>query len=379
MTHVIRSDSSAHFLATVPLLAGFTPRESLVIVPLAAGRTCGVLRVDLPEPADIARTAATAIGSICRVAGADAIAVIVYSDGPLRDGAGVIYEELVDAVAECAHACGLTVEDEICVASDGWCSYADGSSRPLQDIIHERGSLPRMPSHDQAEGTALPAVSPGARVRVAEALGTYTRTADAIERRRGAAARGTPIVAGSADLDARAAARLDEVLPDLAGFFDSVLSCDPDRLTSDDAALLLCLILSPPTRDLAITTWCGGPDEGRLIEEWQSRWERDRSLPPETPLRLAGEGVRPDVERLRRARHLARRLAALAPDAHVHVPLTLCGWLSWGMGNATHAGLYIARALQAEPEYGLAGIVQSLLDAGVLPGWVFDPAGACLI
>ncbi len=79
---VVRAASSASFLALVPHLLECTPRESLVVVPFADGRSLGAMRVDLPRggPTEAESIASTVIGMACKVASTDAIVPVVYTD-----------------------------------------------------------------------------------------------------------------------------------------------------------------------------------------------------------------------------------------------------------------------------------------------------------
>src|SRR5690606_3463880 len=99
---------SADFLALVPMLAGFHPRESLVLVLFRGSRSLGVLRVDLPpDDNELDRSAATLVGLVCKVNEADGFAAVVYTDAPYRsrDDGAPAHSALIDAIVVRADAC----------------------------------------------------------------------------------------------------------------------------------------------------------------------------------------------------------------------------------------------------------------------------------
>lgn len=51
--------------------------------------------------------------------------------------------------------------------------------------------------------------------------------------------------------------------------------------------------------------------------------------------------------------------------------LTVCTWLSWAMGNSTHATFYVDLAQKADPSLSMAHLLAKVLNAGMLPEWAF--------
>ncbi|MER7798617.1 DUF4192 family protein [Microbacterium sp. NPDC096154] len=347
MTTVIQASEPARFLSLLPHLAGFTPRESLVLVPFAERRTIGALRIDLPEPgADLAEYSATAVGLICKVREADRVAIVVYTDAAYRDGAGrPAGADLVHEVLRRAHECGLPPVYTLCVAADAWGDPLEpgGPDLPLDDIQPADVELDDGPaddvSGDQDSGCALPPSDLATRERVANELRAFSLTLG------------------------------DPTLPAL---IESAILDDPTELSPRSLAQLIQLLDRPALRDVALHQWCGGYDEGVATQAWQIEWTRDRSLVPTGPVRLAGEGAGVDPRRLERALELARRLAACAPRANRAGPLVAAAWLSWALGRSTHAAHYVGLVRELDPNHGLAGIVAAMISAGHLPEWVFD-------
>ncbi|WP_029151343.1 DUF4192 family protein [Microbacterium indicum] len=343
MTAIISAGSPARLLSSLPLLAGYVPRESLVIAPVAGGRIDRLLRIDLPRsPDEIDAVAATAIGTLCQTDGVGAMVTVVYTDDPLRAGGEIAHDALVSAVALRADACGIPVVDELCVAGDAWCDYSDALPRPL-------GEIAEGPPGDQSAEIALPAVSAARRAAVRDAVASCARS---------------PL--------SRIAA---EALEDPTDLFEAMTVWPLDRLGDDDAALMLVVLAGPAERDVALTQWSGGIEEARATAAWNVAWHEDASTPLPGPLRVAGEGPRPNAERLRAVRERMLLLAALAPDSHRAMALTVCAWLSWALGSGSQAGALLTQVMRVDPDYGLAQILAAFVNANMLPGWVYDEAG----
>jgi hypothetical protein len=378
MSTVIRASDSAEFLALVPALAGYRPRQSLAIVLFRGKRTAGVMRYDLPEPGAEAAVASTTIGLACKVDGVDGIAIVVYSDDPLRSDPGgrMAGAPLVDGLEQRAHLCGLRVVDALCVASDAWGAYLDDETRPLSEVLEREAELPlAIPSGDQASGASLPVVDLAEKERTARALHAIDDAAAALwaavppmEESDGSALSHNPDLA---HLDPRALAAV-VALDDVTELFEDALEWDPDRLEAFSAAVLLWCLTRPALRDVALQQWAGDIHAGEDALEAQLRWQEGHEFPTELGERFCGEAPRPDPGRLVRARDVVRRVAAAAPTASRPGPLAAAAWISWALGGSTHAGWYAERALEIEPTHGLAQIVLSMCAASHLPEWAFS-------
>lgn len=364
MTTVLRASDSAQFLGIVPMLAGFTPRRSVVLLPFRGTRTEGAMRLDLPDTgAALDRYAAAAIELVRRVAGTDAVAVVVYTDEDTTltpDGLVLPAAVAVDHVLGCAHAAGLRIVDALCVARDGWSSYLEEA--PARHPLTEIPPMPDLPeasdvSGDQFAGAQLPAVARVERERVIRAL-----------RRLGALLDGDARPTGRTDPQAIAALVL---LEDIPAFFESVLSAPEELPPFATAALLWCLE-QPMLRDTAIAQWATDLAGGvRTLGAQVAYSARGTELPDDIGRLFAGQGAAPDNERLRRALLVVRHAAALAPRAARPAPLTAAAWLSWALGRATHAGRYLDLARRIDPDYRLAVMIDMLIATVPLPEWAF--------
>lgn len=368
MTTVLHASGSAEFLGLVPSLAGFTPRESIVLLPFHGSRAHGAMRLDLPRDADvdIDGFADGAVALVSRVTATDAVAVVVYTEERpqvTRDGLVLPDAVAVDALLGCAADAGLRIVDALCVTPDGWSSYLDD-----EPALGDLASIPAPPplpgldevQGDQLAGTDLPVVDLAEKERVGAALRDL-----GIVLERDAAG---PLT-GAENPQALAAA---VILDDMTAFFEMVLD-EPDRLPPFATAALLWCLDRPIFRDVALTQWASDEEGGIRTLDAQLAYSRTGAVvPDELGGLFLGRGERPDPERLRAALSAVRHAAARAPRASRPGPLTAAAWLSWALGRSSHAGLYLDQVREIDPEYGLAALLGSMIGAAMLPEWAFQ-------
>lgn len=359
MTTIIRAGSSAEFLSLVPHLAGYVPQRSVVLVPFQGTRTAGLLRFDLP-PREPDAFAATAVGTVCRLPAVDGIALVVYSDEPTAADA-LPHGALAARLRERADACGLVLGESLVVGPDGWASYVDGSRHGLDELTPPPAADLAPLRASQDAGVTLPRVPSAERQSVRAAVRTLERTAGSLPP-------------AQSDVADPVFAAIDDAFDDPVRFWEQMLDAEPSAVPPAHSALLLWSLRRPVFRDVALACWTRGPAYADDLFDFQLAW-RHGDPPPNGPLFLAGEGPRPDAERLMRALALVRRLAALGETEHRTAALACAGWLSWALGLGTHAHAYARRARRADPTLGLAEIVLTLATAGRLPDWAFDHGG----
>ncbi|MFJ6651538.1 DUF4192 family protein [Microbacterium sp. NPDC091313] len=372
MTTVIRAAGAADFLALVPHLVGFHPARSIVLVPFEGSRSIGALRFDLP-PADLPddardQLAATAIGMVCKVAHADAMAVVVYSDDPVAPRA-LPADAVVAAVLARADMCGVRVVDALCVGADGWARYLepDAVHPPLAVADPPEALGGERPAGDQLAGSALPAVDLAEKERVGVALREIERAMSGLFG-DAAAVDGRRLPPGAL----AAVCRMDDV-PLL---FEEAIEHEPAHLDPYDAAALVWCLSRPALRDVALMQWAADLDRGDEVYAAQTQWQVGEEYPEHLAAPMWGDGPAPDPDRLARALALTRRVAAAAPRAHRPGVLAAAAWLAWATGRSTHAAAYCARALEIEPDHGLATLVLQMADAAYLPEWVYRRPGS---
>ncbi|MGO1839453.1 MAG: DUF4192 family protein [Candidatus Microbacterium stercoravium] len=363
MTVQIRDSSAITLLRSVPRQVGYRPRESLVLVPISGRETCGVLRIDLPRTVDLDRCASAAVACVRRIPQADALIIIVYTDAPALDGSGVAYEALTAAVIDRADDLGLRVTGEFCIGADGWTSYRDPKLRALDEI--EDGGDP--PARNAREGTEVPRSNAADRREVARCTAALNAlSTDALAWLRPGPRRST----GHSELDLE----LEAFATDPHALFEAALA-DPRTVPPARAALWLWVLTCPAMRDVVLTQWVGDATEARRTHAWQEAWLAGVSDQPDFPVRLAGDGPRPDAERVHRAREFVRAFAGRAPTPQLSACLAVCGWLSWALGSSSLAAEFAERAIELTPRATFPALILEMTDAGVLPGWAFDPDG----
>ncbi len=379
MTLTVKAAGAAQFLSLVPRLLGFTPTRSLVLVPMARGRTLGAMRLDLPGDDLVDTVASTAIGMMCRIAEADSIIAVVYCDEALSERArprGLPGAALIAALGARADACGLPLVEAVTVGADAWGSHFDAAlpktGRPLEDlrVVDEvAGSLEKAGmggplADDQASGAALPRVPSSARRAVALALRSLASSLEAIC--------GIPSTSRGEHRIDPAALEAACALDDLPSMYEQALAWHPAQEPMHAAMLGWCLS-RPSLRDIALVQWATDAAGGDVAMDAQRRWEDGEDYPADLACAMWGEGPRPDAERLETALALAREVAALLPKAERPGSLAVCAWLSWALGRSSHADRYAGMALAFDPGHGLADIVRSFVHVGHLPDWAFRP------
>lgn len=366
MNTVLHATDSAEFLGLVPALAGFTPRQSIVLLPFVRSRAHGAMRIDLPQDdVDLHEYVDTSIGLVSRVSGTDALAVVVYADESAQftpDGmilpASVVVEHLLSVAADS----GLHIVDALCVTPGGWSSYLDDD--PELYPIDEIPAPPAIPgaldvSGDQGAGAVLPDADFAEKERVGRALhdlsDVVTHDGASPSTRKNPQA-----IAASLMLD------------DLPLFFESVLEeTEGDMPPFICAALIWCLE-RPPLRDAALAQWASDLATGIAALDAQLSYAHEGvGVPSSVGQIFLGQGVAPDPDRLRAALNVVRAAAARAPRVSRPGPLTVAAWLSWALGRSTHASSHLRAVAEIDPDYSLARLISTLIDNAVLPEWTF--------
>lgn len=399
MTTIIRAEAAHDFLALVPALVGYRPARSVLCVAFSGNRTGGVLRHDLPDSPDAAEALVrTVVGTVCRLAEADAVVPIVYTDERF-DGAGIPRRELLDGLVRRAEEAGFLVRDALCVAQDAWGSLLDEDLPPGgRSLSLIEGS----PAAVRAEEHGPFAESPTALVRLPEpdpeTARSMHRILDGLGERLEASGSG-----GMADDPDRAAVEaIAAVERDLGDGIDPVVAAEElARGASRTAARMawtIHLLGCPVFRDAMILQVAFGAVIGELAldaaEEAAERARRsDESLDElmRRELDLAGAesvdeflsrlllgraAARPDAERVQRALDTLVVAIANAPVASRAGALCAASWLSWALGRGSAAGALIDLALESEPDHGMALVLARLFGSGALPDWAFEPAHA---
>lgn len=327
----------ADIVDAVPYLLGFQPHDSLVVLSLRGARKRVGLtaRVDLPPPELAGRCARDFVGYLTRDHAAFAI-VAIYppSDGRAHPSVQPLAEALTDAL----RGAGIEPVEVVCVGDGRWWSLLctndaccpvggtpigeSGTSACAAAMTYAGVSV--LESRDELVRTIAP-VTGAVRVAMDYALGRVaSELAGRAERGLGADAAAESLQLWRGQVAARMAAEVGQVT----------------ELGVDDAARLILGLVDVRVRD-EVLTWYDG-----------ERGEATRGLLME----------------------LVRRTA---PPFEV-APLALFGWICYLQGNGSLAGIAIDRALAADPQYGMAQLLDQVLvgalDPAVFHSALRDPA-----
>lgn len=365
MSTVIRATGPADFLSLVPALAGFTPKQSLVLVPFHGRYGKGAIRFDLPaSDVELSVYAAQAIGLLCRLPGVDAVAIFVYDSKAIAEGAPA-HAPLVSEFQQRLDICGFRLIESLCIAATHWSDYRDESNQwhPLSTVpdapkIPGLGELDR----DQEAGAALPKIAPKERAAVSQALDAVTAAFERWDAE-------TSDFANQADRQLGAA---DTILADLPGFFETMIKAR-GRIDPTLIAALAWSLNHPALCEIALLHWARGQRhaaaavDARLAEQptGADHPNADRDT-------LLGRGSRPDAQRLQRALALVRRVSASVPKSQRAGSLIAAAWLAWALGRSTHAGIYLEQALALPSSHTVAESLKAAVDTGGLPDWAFE-------
>lgn len=368
MTTIIQAFDASEFLALVPSLTGFDPRNSIVLVAFRGTRSCGALRLDLPAENAAASVrkafATTALGMLCKIPEVDALIPVVYTDDTFEQYSGPPRRALITNLTTRARHGGFLVRDALCVASDAWGSYLDDGPRRGRSLAlieesiarqNQRGA-PHTRVDRDAESTLEPAdlLSSERASRRFRELGLLRDSAEL-----------APVLYWDYGFDG-----------DVVGLADDMLGEPPadDENTLKDAALLGFLAQSPALRDVILITWGWGTsagDECALTQRMFSAGEDISEMPGAGALG-GWDMPRPDPVRIRRALVLLRYAAARLSRSARPPLLTMIAWLYWALGVGSIAASWINQARDIDPDYGLADLLSTMLSSGHLPDWAFE-------
>lgn len=348
MTTTVKAAGREQFVALIPSMLGFTPAESIVLVPFAGTRTIGAMRFDLDKALEYPHEHASSIvGYAARVDGVTRVAAIVYTST-------LTSVDVLPALASIEvrlEQAGLEIVDLLFVARNGWGSVEDAQKpRPLEQI--DTSAVPagfEPKAGDQLAGTELPEVSEDV-IDIAE--------------------RAVANIPAELLLEATLVAEPRT----MEGWFERLLGTDLDDVQAMALAIYGTIIERPSLRDVLLIQTTRDEAAGAVAFEAQLAWEAGEEYPSTLAMVMWGEGDQPDPARLRRALELTRYAAAAVPSKRGPL-LGFTAWLAWALGQSTHAEHYAQRALELTPEHGLSDIVLSFVGAGHLPAWAFSERG----
>jgi len=306
---VARLTTPGEIVATVPLLCGYPPSDSVVVLSLRGPRRrLGLtIRLDRPPPGLAEEAAELLVERVVHDGGRAAV-VVVY--------AGARDEPLAAAVTAACERRGVEVAEALHVADGRWTSYACMRSCCPAEGTPVTAAPGLVEAQQALEGRAVL----GSRAELVRSLaaadGPLDRARVEQEGQRWLALRQADGVA-AARRSALAAARL-------------LLAWVADGGTVDDdaAAALAVALHDVHVRD-EIVTW-GTSSADALLS-------------------------------------LSEQVARRTPAPHDAPVCTLLAWTAYAKGDGGWANVALDRALATDPAYSLALLLRQALDSGLPP------------
>ncbi|WP_213813725.1 DUF4192 domain-containing protein [Glaciihabitans sp. dw_435] len=367
MTHVMKAATAADFLAMVPHLLGFTPRNSLVVVLFDGKRNSAMMRYDLPPTPtpELARVIGPLmVGTLSRFPRGQDVAIAVYTDKGFGHRTAVPYSPVVRALLRQVRNAGFGIRDALCSAADGYGSYLDPhlptGGRSLADIASSTVA-DEVPEGDRAENGD----GRDAPIREAPAFVKQMTTRamqEFYDEQDYQASRNLPVWAAD-EL---------ECLSDMPLFVEQALQWD-DRQYDRFELPLLWILQSPPVRDFAMLQWASNLDMGdRIFRQVVLDKKGPSRIDADIGAMMLGGGPGPDQNRIHAAIALLVKLVGVAEDQHRPAPLVMLAWLNWAIGRGSRAGAYLDLALGIDPGYGMARLLNTVVSNGMPPEWAFE-------
>lgn len=324
-------------LAAVPLVLGFTPSDSLVVLTFGANGVSSPersgsgaprdpedgpglhLRIDLPaDPADLPLVVEEVVAP-CRRYGVAIVAAVVYSDDH------ALAEATADGLAEAFDEAGIRVVDLVRADGSHWFALAAGGGVD--------------PGAGDPQGTPYDAGSHPARTE--------------------AVVRGRVVHASRADL----AALLDPLPRPRRAGVERAVAMERYRQLPRTGPAESAWVTTTVERVTAVTDGPDGPgvltddEAGRMLLALEIGQHRDASW-----VHLTRETS---------AAHLAlwSDLLRRSPEGVRAAPAALTGLAAWLHGNGALAWCAVDRCLAEVPQHGLGRLVGDLLAAATPPSW----------
>ncbi|GAB6855999.1 DUF4192 family protein [Microbacterium xylanilyticum] len=115
-TMTLRAQGKAELFGAVTAVLGFTPTQSLVLLPFCGERSTGAMRADLPVSAeDAGPMVAQLLEMVCRVPGVTGFVAVVFTDGTARE-----HEPLAQALRLVAPLFDLAAIEVLYLTPTGW-------------------------------------------------------------------------------------------------------------------------------------------------------------------------------------------------------------------------------------------------------------------
>jgi hypothetical protein len=333
---IVRIDDSGELAAALPVLVGFRPRESVVLVALGGrtGNRIGLTaRVDIPS-VQHARRLSAALAERFDHEKPDAAVLAVVSEAPdvvpLPDDVDVPspsldlpHRPLVHELVLALDARGIPLREALLVRAGRWWSYDCGN----------------------------PCCAPGAGAPVPG--GTSPLAAASVAAGQVVARDREELVLRIAPTGPAAAAAMADTLTAVGEELADLVQRDGRDVAADRYAEWVDAAV---TRCARSRTRLADKEVARIV--WGLRDVRVRDL-------AMGFALGPDAGA---AEQLWTECTRRVPSPLDAAPATLLAVSTWLRGDGAMARIALDRALDSQPDYALAGLLSQGMDAGLRPG-----------
>lgn len=358
---ILRCTSSADFLASLPVLLGYTVENSIVVSLFQGSRVKSAARIDLPAAGiPLAETMLdeAIIGTVTKCAWVTSVSITIFTDRAFTDEGRIPHEPLAMWLERSLERAGIPVLEMSCIASDAWAEYrseeARGLGRSLSEVLApdqlaKRHGLPEPELEVIGNLATLPSATGSLASLIASAIDktpaimAKTLTPEAFEGILTACStvlhRGVTedTVSESALFVRTAEQRSTWIVPViiLSSGTGDVIS----HLTPELRDAFLAFVLDPKT---------GAQLGGIPLSQRLLMFSSERLPQPF----------------LRQAASVLQSLAAHTPDKHRAPLLSLLAWLWWMAGLMSPALTHLAQAERLDPNHSILETVTETLSQG---------------
>ncbi|WP_334122253.1 DUF4192 domain-containing protein [Glutamicibacter sp.] len=350
--HPISLSSYRDILAYVPHALGFHPKNSVVLLLVDDDRLEATLRVDLPPTenlSDLKMWITQVTRLLQRIPNIKDIAVVVYAPDDASEDNRAPFANLISEleVALARQTIGLR---------HAWCRQ---DSRIWDYDSEHDPVLQVVPALDTNE-TNLSMVLAGSAPLEKPWDGT-----------------GIPKWSNAQEILEVASTQENNIMLSLEVWHESLslpfaeatgkLHADPVRASIHVASLDTKLV-----RDLLPFLAGEGLESALDVLFGISIDEREGAIAPLADYLLGRGWYAPDWERIDRLWAISRDLLGVAQGEPRQALLCLLAWVEWARGRGSMALVLLEQAVKENAEYELAGLLQRLMEHGVMPAWATD-------
>jgi len=323
----IRIDSPTALLAAVPVLLGFEPATSMVVIGTESprGQVRITMRYDLPDPPDTTLAAELALHAVGVLAAQHIESAVAVGYGPAD-----LVAPIAGALRELAPRAGITVTELLRTEKQRYWSH----------LCDEPGCCPQ-------EGTPFD-LSDHPVTRAFAAVGE----AGVLSSRAELAATIAPVDGDIAEVMRRATRKAEQ--------YAARLISRVARSRRKGSARRLIATTGIQAVAFVIGMYRSGDTIGPETAAWLTVVLRDMRVRDDAWSRMLPEYQEAHLR-------LWTYLTRMARPGYVSAPASLLAFVAWQSGNGALANVALDRALADDPGYSMALLLRQVIDSGAPP------------